>query len=229
MFEKVTLDISLKHIPLLKDLPDEMLVNLNKRIKYIRFQKNQFVIRKGDASESLIFVMQGELNVVDVNENGQYFWLANIPAGMSSGELGLISGEKRSSSIVASQESIVGFLSKKDALELILKNPSISWKIMQHMAKIIKKNNTQLALMNLPTAQERVEAILSQRINRYSNGSIVIENLPSQESIATMANTSRETVSRIINKLVKNGILEKEKDRKRYFVKQPDKLKDLTK
>lgn len=100
---------------------------------------------------------------------------------------------------------------------------------MQHMAKIIKKNNTQLALMNLPTAQERVEAILSQRINRYSNGSIVIENLPSQESIATMANTSRETVSRIINKLVKNGILEKEKDRKRYFVKQPDKLKDLTK
>ena len=229
MFEKVTLDISLKHIPLLKDLPDEMLVNLNKRVKYVRFQKNQFVIRKGDASESLIFVMQGELNVVDVNENGQYFWLANIPAGMSSGELGLISGEKRSSSIVASRESIVGFLGKKDALELILKNPSISWKIMQHMVKIIKNNNTQLALMNLPTAQERVEALLSQRINRYSNGSIVIENLPSQESLATMANTSRETVSRIINKLVKDGVLEKEKGRKRYFVKQPDKLKDLTK
>ncbi|WP_130536271.1 Crp/Fnr family transcriptional regulator [Thiomicrorhabdus indica] len=229
MFEKVTLDISLKHIPLLKDLPDEMLVNLNKRIKYVRFQKNQFVIRKGEASESLIFVMQGELNVIDVNENGQYFWLANIPAGMSSGELGLISGEKRSTSIVASRESIVGFLNKKDALELILKNPSISWKIMQHMAKIIKKNNTQLALMNLSTAQERVEAILSQRINRYSNGSIVIEDLPSQESIATMANTSRETVSRIINKLVKDGVLEKEKGRKRYFVKQPDKLKDLTK
>lgn len=229
MFEKVTLDISLKHIPLLKDLPDEILVNLNKRVKYIRFQKNQFVIRKGDDSESLIFVMQGELSVVDVNENGQHFWLASIPAGMSSGELGLISGEKRSSSIVASRESIVGFLSKKEALELILKNPSISWKIMQHMVKVIKNNNTQLALMNLPTAQERVEAILSQRINRYSNGSTVIENLPSQEAIATMANTSRETVSRIINKLIKNGILEKDKGYKRYFVKQPDKLKDLTK
>ena len=229
MFETVKLDISLKQIPLLKTLSDEVLNNLNKRIKYVRFKKGQFVIRKGDPSESMIFVMQGELHVVDVNENGQYFWLASIPAGMSSGELGLITGEKRSSSIVTSCESIVGFLNKQEALELILKNPSVSWNIMQHMAKIIKNNNTQLALMNLPSAQERLEAILAQRIVRYSNGSQVIENLPSQETLATMANTSRETVSRTLSKLVKSGVLEKDKGRKRYFVKKPSELRDLTK
>ena len=229
MVEKVKIDISLKQIPLLKDLPDKTLASLNKSIKYVRFPKNHSVIRKGDPSDSLIFVMQGELNVVDVNENGQYFWLANIPAGMSSGELGLISGEKRSTTIVASTESIIGFLGKKEALELILNTPSISWKIMQQMAKVIKNNNTQLALMNLPTARERVQSILAQRITRFSNGQSVIQNLPSHESIATMANTSRETVSRIIGSFVKEGILEKDPDRKSYFVKKSEELKDLTK
>jgi DNA-binding IclR family transcriptional regulator len=44
-----------------------------------------------------------------------------------------------------------------------------------------------------------------------------------------MANTSRETVSRIIGSFVKEGILEKDPDRKSYFVKKSEELKDLTK
>jgi len=83
--------------------------------------------------------------------------------------------------------------------------------------------------MNLPTARERVQSILAQRITRFSNGQSVIQNLPSHESIATMANTSRETVSRIIGSFVKEGILEKDPDRKSYFVKKSEELKDLTK
>lgn len=224
-----TIQFSLRKLSMLADLPDPVLQQLSKKFKYIKFQKDQYVIRKGDPSNSMIFLIEGELQVMDVNENGQNIWLATVFPGASAGEIGLITGESRTASLVTVRDSIVAVLPKKDALELIVGHPSVASRVMQHLAKIIKNNNIQLALINLPSAQERIEAILSQRIVRYSSGDIVIENLPPQESIATMANTSRETVSRIINKLIKEGVLEKDQNRKRYFVKKPEKLKDLTK
>lgn len=217
---------SLKEIPLLEGLSSETLADLDKKIKYTKFSKGELVLLKGESSDSMIFVMSGELHVVDENENGQSIWLANIPAGVNSGELGLITGEKRTASLMASRHSVVGFLKKSDALSLILNNPQVAWRVMQRMADIIKNNNTQLHVMNLPSAQDRIESVLAQRTVRYKNGLVVIENLPSQQSLATMTNTSRETVSRVISKLVKDGVLEK--DYKRLIVRLPERLKDLT-
>lgn len=216
----------LKDIPLLEGLSEQTLESLNKKIKYTKFKKGEFVLLKGDESDSMIFVMSGELHAVDENENGQSIWLASIPAGVNSGELGLITGEKRSASLLAHRDSLIGFLYKKEALSLILNNPDVAWKVMQRMAKMIKSNNTHLTLMNLPSAQERIESLLAQRAAHYANGLIVVEDLPSQQAIATMTNTSRETVSRTISKLIKQGVLEK--DYKRLIVREPEKLQDLT-
>jgi CRP-like cAMP-binding protein len=176
----------------------------------------------------MIFLIKGELQVMDVNENGQNVWLASVYPGASTGELGLITEENRSASLIAIQDSIIAILPKKDALDLITTHASVARRVMQHLAKIIKDNNTQLALTALPTAQERIEAILYQRITRHPNNTQTIENLPPQESIATMANTSRETVSRTINKLIKNGVLEKDKNRKCYLIRKPNELRGLT-
>lgn len=213
---------------MLTDLSDIELQKVSKKFKYIQFKKGQYVIRKGDPSNSMIFLLQGELQVIDSNEHGQNIWLANVYPGASAGEIGLITGEKRNSSLVATQDSIIASLPKQDALELILNHASVAWRVMQHLAKIIKNNNLQLTLMNLPSARERIEALLKQKMTKYSNGTLIIEGLPSQESLATMVNTSRETVSRIINQLIKEGILERDKTRKRYYVLKPDFLRDGT-
>ncbi|KUJ75918.1 hypothetical protein AVO42_11635 [Thiomicrospira sp. XS5] len=216
----------LREIPLLSELSDNSLEDLNRKIKYIRFKKGDVVILAGDESNSLIFLLEGELNVVDTNEEGEFYWLATIKSGIHFGELGLIIGQKRSATVIAVQESVVGFLPRNDALDLILNQPTVAWKLMHRMANIIEKTNAQLAIVNLSNARDRVEALLSERAETYANGMVVIENLPSQQNLAKMANTSRETVSRIISKLIKEGILEK--DYRRLIVRQPDKLKGLS-
>lgn len=216
----------LTQIALLEPLSQEQLSQLHTQIKYTRYKRNQFVIRKGEPSDSLLFLIQGDLNVVDVNAEGQLFWLATIKAGSHFGELGLITGEKRSASLQAATDVQIGILHKQHALELILNNPQISWNMMQRLAKIIERNNRTLSMISLPNAQDRIEAFLSQHITRYANNMHVIENLPPQQTIASITNTSRETVSRILTKMIKAGILEK--DQKRLIVRKPDHIRDLS-
>ncbi|MGE4503357.1 MAG: Crp/Fnr family transcriptional regulator [Thiomicrospira sp.] len=223
---KINTAPSLGNITLLKSLNSDILNSVQTQIKYSRFKKNEFVIRKGDESSSLLFLIEGELSVVDINIEGQLFWLATISAGEHFGELGLITGQARNASLVATTDVLVGMLRKEDALKLILNHPSIAWKIMHRMAEIIEQNNSNISLINLPTAQERIEALLSKHTVKYANGMNVVENLPSQQTLASMTNTSRETVSRVISKLIKQGVLEK--DIKRLIIRKPEKLRDLT-
>lgn len=52
---------------------------------------------------------------------------------------------------------------------------------------------------------------------------MVIDNMPTQQEIAIMVNTSRETVSRALHILIQNGVVEK--DLRRLIIRLPDRLR----
>src|SRR5206468_11168328 len=81
------------------------------------------------------------------------------------------------------------------------------------------------ALLAIPNAQQRVYALLVQMGQQMPGGLVVIQNLPKQQEVAIMINTSRETVSRAVAHLVSIGILEK--DFKRLIVRDPQRLRRL--
>lgn len=54
-------------------------------------------------------------------------------------------------------------------------------------------------------------------------GLLVVQDVPKQQQIAIMLNTSRETVSRAIAELVQAGVVEK--DLRRLIVRKPDMLR----
>ncbi len=53
----------------------------------------------------------------------------------------------------------------------------------------------------------------------------VIPSMPTQQAIATMVNTSRETVSRALQVLLQKQVVEK--DMRRLIVRQPDVLRKM--
>ena len=84
---------------------------------------------------------------------------------------------------------------------------------------------TLRALLAIPNAQQRVYALLQQLAQHMPGGLVAIQNLPRQQEIAIMINTSRETVSRAIAHLVATGVLEK--DFRRLIVRDPNRLRRL--
>ena len=76
------------------------------------------------------------------------------------------------------------------------------------MAIRLQKSDEQIASLSLSDAERRI-AISILRIaeeqGTIQHGNVTIDPLPSQQDIANMAGTTRETVSRIYKLLVEDG------------------------
>jgi DNA-binding transcriptional regulator YhcF (GntR family) len=90
------------------------------------------------------------------------------------------------------------------------------------MASSIRNAANYRTILSIPSAFQRVFALLNQFAKTAPGGLVVIEKMPTQQEIAIMVNTSRETVSRAIQILLQKGVVEK--DLRRLIVRQPEEL-----
>ena len=90
---------------------------------------------------------------------------------------------------------------------------------------LVRNLSNYRTLLAIPNAQQRVCALMLQLGQQMPGGLVVIQNLPKQQEIAIMINTSRETVSRAIGQLIAAGVLEK--DYRRLIVRDPKRLRLL--
>jgi DNA-binding transcriptional regulator YhcF (GntR family) len=81
---------------------------------------------------------------------------------------------------------------------------------------MVRSSSQQRSLLSMNRSYSRIYAVLMNTAKTPSSAPAVIENLPTQQAIATMANVSRETVSRAIQALLKIGVVTK--DTKRLVV-----------
>ena len=96
---------------------------------------------------------------------------------------------------------------------------------MKHLAGTVRSMSHHRVLLGIPNAFQRVFSLLIQMSQSMPGGLVVVQDIPRQQQIAIMLNTSRETVSRAITELVQAGVVEK--DMRRLIVRKPDVLQRL--
>jgi CRP-like cAMP-binding protein len=203
---------ALRRVPLLSHLDDKALVALAQQMRFRWYPRQALVLNKGESGSDLMFLLAGRLQIVDVTEDGREIGLNIIEEGAFFGELAILDGQPRSASVVALSPSVVSFLPREAALRLCFSEPGVAEKMLRHFAHTIRKLSDFRSLLAISNAHKRVYALLCQVKRKKPDdpaGTEVIENLPTQQQIAIMINTSRETVSRAIARLVQLGILKK--------------------
>ena len=98
-------------------------------------------------------------------------------------------------------------------------------RLLKRMASTIRAAANYRTILGIPNAFQRVFALLNQFAKIAPGGLVVIEKMPTQQEIAIMVNTSRETVSRAIHILIQKGVVEK--DMRRLIVRQPEALRKV--
>jgi CRP-like cAMP-binding protein len=209
-------------IPLFKDFEEASLAKVASMMSSRTYLSHDIVMRKGEIAENLGFLINGKLQVVDLSEEGRETGLHFILPGAYFGELSVIDGQPRSASVISVKLSEVAFLPSHNARDLIFNNPLMAKRMMTHFAQVVRAASSQRTLLSIPNANQRVFAQLLTLVKDTTKGT-VIEGLPRQHEIAIMVNTSRETVSRALQTLLKMNILEKQGTV--LIVKKPDQLK----
>lgn len=217
----VTLD-DLQSIRLLEGIDTSYLTQLVTKMHHHTYERKQLVLRKGDTAAELMFLVSGQLQVVDHSVDGKEVGLYLIEAGEVFGHMALLDERPRSSSVIATQHARVISLSKALAIQLFYDHPVIMHRLLITFAGIIRNTNAARSVLSQSHAGARVFSILANLMQPNIAGIVTIEQMPRQQELAIMANTSRETVSRAISLLTSKGIVEK--DLRRLIIRKPNEL-----
>lgn len=157
MAEKV--DIS-GYLPLIRDidmlrfLSEADIQRLFSFCQVLAFQHGDRIVTQGEASDHLFAVVQGALTV-SVRELSRVDIVINsISAGEVFGETAIFTGEPRTATVTAAQDSVVLSIHRKDLLGFIRDHPLAGNKVLMVMVlsliKRLKKTSAELAFEKQP-------------------------------------------------------------------------------
>lgn len=213
--QELQIQVHLRKIPLLADLTPEEITSIRSELRFRHFNKRDVLLRKGGAADALLFLLSGQLQVVDITEDGRAIGLRLLAPGDFFGEIALINDSTRSASVVATTDVLVAFLPATTALHLFSHSPSVARQMLRHLAQKIQRDSEFRAILSINNTARRIYTYLTllQRQPDGPDGQALIENLPTHQDIANMINTSRETVTRALLTLVQQGIVQKDGNR----------------
>jgi CRP/FNR family transcriptional regulator, cyclic AMP receptor protein len=212
--QEVQIQVHLRKIPLLADLAPEEIARISPELRFRHFNKREVVLHKGGSGDALLFLLSGQLQVIDITEDGRAIGLRMLAPGDFFGEIALINDSTRSASVVAISDVLVAFLPAATAMHLFSHSPSVARQMLKHLAQKIQRDSEFRALLSINNTARRIYTYLSLLQTKPEGGAqAVVENLPTHQDIANMINTSRETVTRALLTLVQQGIVQKESNR----------------
>lgn len=199
---------SLRKMELLAALPDAGLMAVYDLIKIKDYNKNDLVFLQEEPNNSVYFILGGSVKVTQLSEDGKEIIIALHPAGNFFGEMSLIDGKSASANVYAAERSSIGLLSKEDFFVLLYNNKQIIEKLLQIFCQRIRSSNEKIEILNASNAAQRIKIffiLFLKKNGEQTDKGILLNARITHQDIANLTGLTRETVTRTINKWIKNG------------------------
>ena len=210
-----TVDL-LKGVELFSELNEEQLGMIANLVIVKNFNRDETVVLEGDDSvQALYLIATGSVQVYMTGIDGRETILSFLERGDFFGEMSLIDGEPRSASVRTVTDAKLLVIHRESFLSLIRKSPEIAMALMSELCKRLRKANKQIGSLSTMSVSGRVAGTLLNLMQERGvrihtdNGNMVtvIHNRPTQQQLADMSGTTRETVSRICSLLVRTNAI----------------------
>jgi CRP-like cAMP-binding protein len=198
----------LRTFPLFTDLNDDELAIVSRLMVTRKFRKNNLIIFEDDVGNSLFVIKLGRVKISRIAPDGAEAILAILGQGDFFGELAVIDGQGRSASVTSIDDVELLMLRRQDFMEILERIPKIAISLLKELAGRIRKSDSHIRSLSLLDAKGRVATTvirLAEDIGRVKEGKVWIEELPLQRDLASIAGTSRETISRVIKRFEEEG------------------------
>ncbi len=192
------------------------------------FDRGEVIFREGDPGDTCYVVRDGTVSIRRDHPDGRTRALAELRHGAIFGELSMFGAETRSATAeVLEPASLVAIL-RADMQRVIRSSPDIAFKMLAELADRVRLVNEQLTRQSFQTVAGRVAStLLAQVVTRQAEGAGDAEVLikATQSEIAQLAGTSRESASRFLATLGREGVVSL--GRGRVTVHEPARLRDF--
>ncbi len=173
--------------------------------------QGSFVVRDGDDDSGVFVVLDGLLKVVKTSYQGEVSFLGLRRAGTLVGELAMLTGASRSSSMQAVQPSAVIKIARERFERLLTEHPDLSRALLTEIAIRLREATLQIHDLMNADAKTRVAARLVQLADDaldYPGDTVTIALPISQEELGDWAGLSRAGAVKALRSLRTDGLIQ---------------------
>lgn len=195
---------SLRKIPLFSFLDDRQLAEIDRLIMERTYQKGRIIFVEGEPGEAVFFLKSGRVKISKQSEDGREQILHFIHPGEIFAEVVLFDGGTYPASAEAVEDSKIGLVRNSDMERITMANPDIALgmiKIMARRLRMAQKQINDLALMDTSRRMASTLIFLAADQGVPCEGGTAIEMSLTNQDLANMIGTSRETANRILGDL----------------------------
>ncbi len=191
-------------------LPISAIEDLSQRVAVRRIAAGAAAVSQDEPGDAVFVVMSGRVKVVLCGESGREVTLSILRPGDSFGEMSLFDGGSRSATCIALEATAVLALSRDDLMRHIQAHPRTAMNLLGEMARRLRKADERIAQLALCDVNERlIHRLVGLAREEGSNSAegLVVRRRPTQQELANMIGSCRETISRAFNQLARDGLI----------------------
>jgi CRP/FNR family transcriptional regulator, cyclic AMP receptor protein len=190
------------------------------------FRAGVEIVCPGEPPDYIYLIENGRAQVRIDSANGLAVIYRDFVAGDMFGELAVIDGAPRSTSVVATEDSRIYCVPAQQFRALMRSKPEAAAWLLRRLARKVRGLTQKVFELNAVRIQDRLHCELRRLVDDAGGDrSLVIEPAPTHEELAMRVGASREAVSREMSYLSRAGILQLQ--RRRLQILNPEALNHL--
>ncbi|BBO81436.1 Crp/Fnr family transcriptional regulator [Desulfosarcina ovata subsp. sediminis] len=207
----------LERVALFSNLEPQQIARLESICLERTVPKNTLVINEGDETDCLYVLLAGKAQALRSDDSGRQFVVNRFAPDDYFGEMSLLDRRTRCATVITKTQCTLLILPRKAFFDFADAHPELYRNVIGTLLDKLRKATQQIEELAFLDVYGRLARLLTES----QNADGIIEEKLTQQDLADMVGSSRETVCRIYNELVDGGFVVKDKGRMRIKKKLP--------
>jgi CRP/FNR family cyclic AMP-dependent transcriptional regulator len=184
--------------------------DLSRRLQVRTRAAGALLIAEDEPGDAMFLIAEGRVRVALFGESGRELTLSVLGRGDFFGEMALLDGRPRSANVVASDDTTLLVLTRDAFVEHVKAHPQTALNLLAEMTRRLRRADETIGSLALHDVHRRLVRTL-ERLARedgeVAGDGLTLRRRPTQQDLANMIGSCRETVSRAFTSMIKQGLL----------------------
>jgi CRP-like cAMP-binding protein len=182
--------------------------HIGKGSTLVEYQKDKKIFSQGDRADSVLYIQTGNVRLTIVSERGKEAVIAILGAGDFLGETCLTGEPVRIASATAITDCTLMKVEKPEMARVLREEPVFSEFFVACLLSNSVRVQERLVDQLLHSSEKRLARtlLLLARLSQKEKANAVLTWI-TQETLAAMIGTTRETVNHLMNKFRRQGLI----------------------
>lgn len=184
------------------------------------FKKGEYIFFEGEEGEKFYIIKNGQVKLTKMIANGDEQILNIFSDHDIIAEIVAFDKGNYPASAVTMTDTEVIVFDQSELENLILKHPSIGIKLLREMSNRLRRaqqNVRDLALKDSAAKVAGLLVFLAEKYGKKRKDNIVLDISLTQQELASMIGSSRETVSRVLGKFENQKLIKTSRKKIKIF------------